>query len=211
MKITIAPHIGLLLFLLTSFPAVASNWQLVADDEKMRVEIDVATLARNGSNGNTVKAWERETYRQPGQAKPGDFYFKSAKSLAQHHCTERTTRYLFRAFFAADGSEIKVINSDTDLDKVDFLVPDSLEERKLIFACTRKPGAKKTAKPAPAKAEPPIASTEQTPVKPTEKNIKPSPTAKIPANGKPEKATGIKPAAAAQPSAAPPVKTPMGK
>lgn len=206
MKISVAPHIGLLLFLLTSFPAVASNWQRVADDEKMRAEIDVATLARNG---NIVKAWERETYHQLGQAKPGDFYFKSAKSLAQHHCSERTTSYLFRAFFAADGSEIKTIDSSTDLDKMDFLPPDSLEERKLIFACAR--SAKKTAKPVPTKAEPPASATEPAPAKPAEKNLKPSATAKVSANSKPEKAPEAKPQAAAQPVTAPPGKTSAGK
>ena len=229
MKTTGASHIRLLLILFwfAGFPAAAVNWKMVSDDEKIRVEIDVASLARDG---NIVKAWERETYRKPEQAKPGDFFFMSAKSLAQHHCTERTTTYLFRGFYAADGGEIKSITPGADLGKVDFLVPGSPEERKLIFACTY--SAKISAKPlpAPASAEktaepPPLAAKkeEQAPAKPVEKapqkDVPPAKSAdndnKSPVERKPEKKLESKPEAkpitTTQPPSTPPGKTPAGK
>lgn len=208
MKISAAPHIGLLLFLswFAGFPASAANWKRVADDEKIRVEVDVATLTRDG---NTAKARERETHRKPEQAKPGDFYFKSAKTLAQHHCVERTTTYLFRGFYAEDGSEIKTITSGPDLGKVDFLVPDSLEERKLLFACTYSAGkpAKSLPLPAPAEAGPPAPFAE--PAKPAEKTLQkdaqPAKSAgkddKSPVESKLEKVAETRPAAIGKTSA----------
>lgn len=224
MKTTIAPHIGSLLFLFwfAGFPAAAGNWKRVTDDEKIRVEVDIATLTRDG---NTVKAWERETHRQPEQAKPGDFYFKSTKTLAQHHCVERTTTYLFRGFFAADGSEIKAMTAD--LGKVDFLIPDSLEERKLTFACTHgagKPG-KPLAQPAPVEAGATAPLVKPVPAKPAEaakpaektprKDAPPAKSAgkddKSPVERTPEKAAEAKPVAAMQTSPAPPGKTSAGK
>lgn len=222
MKSSIAPRIGLLLSLslFAALPAVAGNWKRVADDENTRIEIDVASLARNG---NIVKAWERETHRKPEQAKPGDFFYSSAKTLAQHHCTERTTTYLFRGYFAADGSEIKTLAAGTDLGKVDFLVPDSPEERKLIFACTygvKKPD-KPSTPPAPTDkaAEPPATPTKQAPAKTAEKDTKkgapPAKTAekggKAPVERKPEKAAETKSAATKPPSSAAPGKTPAVK
>lgn len=185
MKFRLTPRTGSLLLLASfyGFPAVAGDWQLVADGEKMRVEIDVATLA---PNGKTVKAWEREIHSKPQQALPGDFYFKSAKSLALHNCAERTTSYLYRGYYAEDGSEIKAIDSEADLGKVNFLVPDSLEERKLIFACTYKRAAKKPGKSVAAKkaAALPTPPQEQAPAKPAEKDgQKGTPPAKIAGKG----------------------------
>lgn len=222
MKSSVAPHIGLLLSLslFAGLPAVAGNWKLVTENEKTRVEIDVASLARDG---NTVKAWERETHHKPEQAQPGDFFHSSAKTLAQHHCTDRTTTYLFRGFFAADGSEIKTITPGADLGKVDFLIPDSPEERKLIFACTY--GVKKPAKlstpPVPTNktAEPPATPAKQAPAKTAEKDTKkdasPAKSAekdgKAPVERKPERVPETKSVATKQPSSAAPGKTPEGK
>lgn len=222
MKTSAAPHIGWLLILswFTCFPAAAGNWKRVADDKKSRVEIDVATLARDG---NSVKAWERETYRQPEQAKPGDFFFTSVKTLAQHHCTERTTTYLFRGYFAADGSEIKTLTAGTDLGKMDFLVPDSMEERKLAFACSY--GAKKIPTPRPPPvpadnaAEPPASPTKPAAAKTAEitpkKDGSPAKSAgkdsKTPVERSQEKTVETKSTGIARPSPAPSSKTPAGK
>lgn len=218
-------RIGLFSFLtLFASASVAGNWKPVPGEEKTRVEIDVATLARDG---NTVKVWERETRPALGQARPGDFFFKSMKSLAQHHCTHRTTTYLFRGYYAEDGSEIKATNSAAELDKVDFLVPDSPEERKLMFACKYQTAAKQPAKPLapPAQedkaAEPPTAPAKSAPVKPAEKDAKkdtpPAKSAekdaisaakdKAPAERIPEKIEQPKPAAATPPTG----KTSAGK
>lgn len=220
MKISSTTHVGILLLLpwFASFSAAAGNWKRVADDKKVRVEIEVTTLARDGNN---VKAWERETYHKPEQAKPGDFFFSSVKTLAQHHCTGRTTTYLFRSYFAADGSEIKTIATEPDLGKVDFLVPDSLEERKLAFACAY--AARKTPQPVPVQAdnttESPDAAAKPAPAKTAGKApAKDEPAAKTagksdkaPDEPKPEKAPATKPAAITPPSAALSGKTPPGK
>lgn len=142
--VTPIPHTTLLLFLLSSLPAAAGNWRIVVDNEMVRAETDISTLTRNG---DIVKTWEKETYRKPEQAKPGDFYFKSAKSLVQHHCANRTSAYLFKAYYSEDGKEIKAITSSGDLDKVDHLPPDSLEERQLLFACNFKSSPARQANP----------------------------------------------------------------
>lgn len=216
-----APHIELLLFLslFAGFPVAAGNWKLVTDDNKTRVEIDITSL-RLEQNGNIAKAWERETHSKPEQAQPGDFFFTSTKTLAQHHCAERTTTYLYRAYFAADGSEIKAVAA-ADLGKVDFLIPDSLNERKLIFACTYKPAAKK---PAPLlippeqtdkAAEPPASTAKAAPGQPAEKDAqKAAPPAKTaakdgkpPVEGKPEMAKKPQPETTKPLSPAPAGKT----
>jgi len=206
--------------LFAALPAAAGNWKLVAKGENTLVEIDVASLARDG---NTVKAWERETHSKPEQAKPGDFFYSSVKTLAQHHCTERTTTYLFRGFFAADGSEIKTLAPGADLGKVDFLVPDSPEERKLIFACAygvKKPPQPSTPPvPTDKAAEPPATPAKPAPAKTAEKDAKkdapPAKSAekgeKTPVERKPEKTAETKPTATKLPASVAPGKTPVGK
>lgn len=214
-----AARIALLLF--AGFPA-AADWKPVADDKKTRVEIDVASLVRGD---DTVKAWERETHFKPEQARPGDFFYSSVKTLAQHHCVDRTTTYLYRAYFAVDGSEIKALTASTDLNKVDFLVPGSLEERKLIFACTYKPAAKKPAaapplsEPTEKAPKPPASVAKPTPDQPAEKippkNTPPAKSAakngKSPVEGKPEIMEKAQPKATVQPAKVSPEKTPPGK
>lgn len=212
------PRICPLLLLFACLPAFAGNWKLVADDKNTRVEIDVASLMRSD---DVVKAWERETHLKPEQAKPGDFFFTMAKTLAQHNCTERSTTYLYRAYFAADGSEIKTLTTSSDLGKVDFLVPDSLDERKLVFACTYKPAAKKPdtalTPPEPTETEPPASASKPTPNQPGDKSAQKKTTpAKSAAKGdkspvKSEMAEKTQPSAPTQPTPKPTEKTPAGK
>lgn len=181
------PTISLSVFILLVFaclPAAAENWQTVRADEESRIEIDAATLARNDNDGS-VRAWERETFAKPRQAIPGDFYFKSVKSLALHHCTKRTTTYLFRGYYEEDGREIKSITTATDLANIEFLIPGSPEEHKLAYACNRKTASAKPSKPP----EPPAAAKEEKPDIPPSPPAgakaappaKPAPTANVPA------------------------------
>lgn len=170
-----------ILLALTCFPVAAENWQIVRSNEEMRIEIDAATLVRNDSEGS-VRAWERATFVKPRQAIPGDFYFKSAKSLALHHCAKRTTTYLYRGYYEEGGREIKSITAAADLDNIEYLVPGSLEEHKLVFACTYKAGTIKRSKsPEPStnttEAKPSADTKTVTPTLPA----KPAPTAKAPA------------------------------
>jgi len=190
---TTSLFIALLLFLISSAPAVASNWRTVADTETVRTEIDITTLSRNG---DIVKAWEKETYRKPEQARLGDFYYKSTKSLAQHHCANRTTAYLFKGYYGEDGHEIKAITYPGDLERIDQMPPDSLEERKLLFACNYKSDITPRVKPPlpPPPADTPAPDKKQPPaVKPLEK-------ATLPAS--PNQAKTAKPTENPSPSAA---------
>jgi hypothetical protein len=189
-----ATRIGLFLLMLAGFPAAAGNWQIVVDNEKVRVETDVATLSRNG---DIVKAWEKETFRKSEQAIPGDFYFNSTRSLAQHHCANRTTTYLFKGYYAEDGSEIKAIASDNDPDKKDYLAPDSLEERKLLFACTFKPRVTIRSTPKASKSQaknPATGSADQAAAKPGGKEAKSA----TPVNNKATKPDDNKPSSTAK-------------
>lgn len=159
---------GFILLVLACFPAAAENWRPVRANEESRIEIDVATLIRNDSE-DSVRAWERETFTKPRQAIPGDFYFKSVKSLALHHCTKRTTTYLYRGYYEEDGREIKSIATAADLTKIEYLIPGSPEELKLAFACHHKTGSAKPRQPP----EPPAATKDDKPGTP------PSPPAAV--------------------------------
>ncbi len=141
------PLYAFILLAFACLPAAAENWQTVLANETMRIEIDAATLLRNDGDGS-VRAWERETFAKPRQAFPGDFFFKSTKSLALHHCARHATTYLYRGYYGDDGVEIKSFTSPADLGGIDYLIPGSLEERKLIFACTHKAGSAKRGKPS---------------------------------------------------------------
>jgi hypothetical protein len=170
-----------ILLALACFPAAAENWRVVRSDDEMRIEIDAATLVRNDSEGS-VRAWERATFAKPRQAIPGDFYFKSAKSLALHHCAKRTTTYLYRGYYEEDGREIKSITAATDLDNIEYLTPGSLEEHKLVFACTYKAGTIKRSKtPEPSTNTTEATSPADTKAMPPTPPAKPAATAKAPA------------------------------
>lgn len=178
---------GFILLIFACFPAAAENWRTVRANEESRIEIDAATLMRNDSE-DSVKAWERETFTKPRQAIPGDFYFKSVKSLALHHCTKRTSTYLYRGYYEEDGREIKSIATAADLAKIEYLIPGSPEELKLAFACHHKTGSPKPSQPT----EPPAAAKENKPGTPSSlpaaaktapptPSGKPAPTANTPA------------------------------
>lgn len=177
-----APHIASLLWLLAfSLPAAAGNWRTVVDTDVVRAEIDMTTLSRNG---DIVKIWEKETYRKPEQARLGDFYYKSAKSLAQHHCANRTTAYLFKAYYAEDGREIKAITNPGDLERIDYMPPDSLEEHKLAFACNFRaeaPPRVKSHLPPPLAETPPAEPARKPPaaVKSPEKTVSPASSGQV--------------------------------
>src|SRR3989338_4153197 len=79
----------------------AAKWSSVISNEKMRAEIDLASLLRQGG---IVTAWDREVYSELEQARPGDFYFKSAKSLMRYNCNARTADLLMKVYYAEDGS-----------------------------------------------------------------------------------------------------------
>ncbi len=126
------------------FPAGAGAavWSAVLSNEKMRAEIDLASFMRQG---DIVTAWDREVYFMPEQARPGDFYFKSSKSLVRYSCDARTSDLLMRVYYDEDGGEIKTITASY-YGRPNYVVPDTDNEKKFEYACKyRKPVEKKTA------------------------------------------------------------------
>lgn len=123
--------------------AGAATWSAVMASEKMRAEIDIASIMRQG---NIVTAWDREVYSQPEQAKPGDFYFKSSKSLVRYSCDLRTADLLMRVYYAEDGSEIKTITASY-YGRPSYVIPDTDGEQKFEYACKYRKSAEKKAAP----------------------------------------------------------------
>jgi hypothetical protein len=121
--------------------AGAVMWTAVISNEKMRADIDLASLLRQG---NIVTAWDRETYVFQEQARPGDFYFKSAKSLMRYNCDFRTADLLMRVYYADDGSEIKTITASY-YGRPNYVIPDTEAEQKFDYACRYKKTVEKKA------------------------------------------------------------------
>lgn len=118
----------------------AATWSSVISNDKMRAEIDLASFLRQG---NIVTAWDREVYSALEQARPGDFYFKSAKSLMRYNCTGRTADLLMKVYYAEDGSEITTVTASY-YGKPNYVIPDTEGELKFEHACQyKKPEEKK--------------------------------------------------------------------
>jgi hypothetical protein len=119
---------------------VAAMWSPVISNERMRAEIDVASLLRQG---HIVTAWDREVYSALEQARPGDFYFKSAKSLMRYNCNDRTADLLMKVYYAEDGREITTLTASY-YGKPNYVIPDTEGEQKFVHACQhKKPEEKK--------------------------------------------------------------------
>jgi len=136
----------------------AAKWSSVISNEKMRAEIDVASLLRQG---NIVTAWDREVYSALEQARPGDFYFKSAKSLMRYNCNARIADLLMKVYYAEDGSEITTLTASY-YGKPNYVIPDTEGEQKFDHVCQYKKSEeknlaavtrKKSEKPKEAKKE----------------------------------------------------------
>lgn len=118
----------------------AAMWSSVVSNEKLRAEIDLASFLRQGS---IVTAWDREVYSVLEQARPGDFYFKSAKSLMRYNCVARTADLLMKVYYAEDGSEITTITASY-YGKPNYVIPDTEGEQKFEHVCQyKKPEEKK--------------------------------------------------------------------
>lgn len=134
-------HVVLLVYLLFSAATQAADWATVIANVKMHSEADRASFNRQGA---LVTIWEREVYIQEEQAQPGDFFFKSSKSLIRYNCQARTADMLVKVFYDADGAEIKTVTAGY-YGRQNFVIPDSEGERKFEYACSyKKPPEKRT-------------------------------------------------------------------
>jgi hypothetical protein len=127
-------------FLTFSPGTEAAMWSSVISNEKMRAEIDLANFLRQES---IVTAWDRDVFSALEQARPGDFYFKSAKSMMCYNCSGRTADLLMKVYYAEDGGEITTITASY-YGKPNYVIPDTEGEQKSEHACQyKKPEEKK--------------------------------------------------------------------
>ncbi|MDD5329965.1 MAG: hypothetical protein PHX38_08175 [Sulfuricella sp.] len=121
--------------------AGAASWSAVISDASLHSEVDVASFVRQGK---AVTVWEREVHAGQVQAQPGDFYFKSAKTLMRYDCDRRTMEQLMKVYYDDDGNEIKTVNANY-YGRPDYIVPDTDGERMFEYVCNyKKPPLKKT-------------------------------------------------------------------
>lgn len=150
--------------------AGAALWSAVISNDRMRADIDLGSLLRQG---NIVTAWDRETYFSPEQARPGDFYFKTAKSLMRYACDSRTADLLMRVYYADDGSEIKTVTASY-YGRPNFVIPDTETEQKFDYACRYKKVAEKKPAPKSVKKKDKV-DKKEAPAVPKETEEKPKP------------------------------------
>lgn len=151
--------------LLPAFPAMAGNWHILQNNPQMLLEAGEPQLEENTGNGQdnikkkdkTLKVWSKSTYSRPEQARPGDFYYASAKSLLAINCTKHSYRLLQKIYYAADGQEIKSVHYGQD-ERNESIVPDSAEERVFDFSCGFKFEKVDNKSPKRAKLKPAVAA-----------------------------------------------------
>ncbi|MDP2963007.1 MAG: hypothetical protein Q8N54_09645 [Sulfurimicrobium sp.] len=152
--------------LLTSSSAVAGNWHTLQSNPQLLLEADEPQIEANEDNNQDktrkkekkLNVWGKITYSLPEQARPGDFFYSSSKSLFEINCTKRTHRLLRKIYYTADGQESKSVRYGEEV-KYTAIVPDSTEERIFDFACAFKPA--KADNKIPKRVQPKSAATEK--------------------------------------------------
>lgn len=179
--------------MMPALPAAAASWHTVSTGD-VKTEIDESSLNRVGKK---TTLWLKASYTGTQQARPGDFFFSSYKMQAQVDCAGKTFKPLMKVYYGEDGEEIKTVRH-TELDRPMPVIPETVEEKALQFACAAKaepakaekikkkqPSAKKKPKPKPAEAKPAKAKEKPAPapsrkvaekpaVKPQTKTTKPT-------------------------------------
>ncbi len=178
-------HAAVAAVLLLPLRVGAAAWSAVISEASMRSEVDVASFIRQGK---VVTAWEREVYTEQTQAQPGDFYFKSAKTLVRYNCDGRTMEQLMKVYYDQDGSEIKTVNANY-YGRPDFIVPDTDGERMFEYVCNYKKPVEKKAIVARKTVKSKVADTTPDPLAGKGKDAAPSKATKT-------AETGAKPAEA---------------
>lgn len=136
---------------------MAVNWHtlqstpqfLLQADEPEVEESENKVQDKDKKKQKKLKVWGKSTYSRPEQARPGDFFYSSAKSHLAINCTQRTHKLLQKIYYAADGQEIKYVHHGED-ERTEAIVPDSVEEQIADFSCAFKAAKsdRKTAKNA---------------------------------------------------------------
>ena len=172
--------IAVLLSLPLSTVAYAAKWSRIATKDKVRLEVDAASIVK--SEGGKLTLWHREVQPAPKMPDSGAFTFIRRTLLTEFNCEKRTTKPIRQIFTAPDGSELKAEtfdNADTQP-----LVPDSAMEVFFNYACRQaKESEAKTEAAKPAEAAPAPAATTEAPAAATAAPATETP-AKKPAKGK---------------------------
>lgn len=124
---------------------MAANWHTLQSTPQFLLQADEPEVEESENKAQDkekkkekkLKVWSKSTYSHPEQARPGDFFYTSAKSRMAINCTKRTHRLLQKIYYAADGQEIKFVHHGED-ERIEAIVPDSAEEQISDFACTFK-------------------------------------------------------------------------
>ncbi|MDP2784309.1 MAG: hypothetical protein Q8O38_06915 [Sulfurimicrobium sp.] len=133
-------------------------------DEPQAEAVDNNASDRGKKKDRKLRVWDKITYSRPQQAVPGDFYYASAKSLAEINCTAHTLKPLQRIYYDGDGHEIKSIHYGAS-ERNEVVVPDTPGESVFNFACAFK-ATKAIAKVTPRTKPQPRAETSQSTSRP---------------------------------------------
>lgn len=195
--------------------SLGASWQTLKADAGMTFEArepqaetaEAKTTDPEKKKDRRLKIWSRNTHAQSQQAKPGDFYYTSSKTLWEVNCTARSVKPMEQVYYADDGGESKHIRY-TNGEKSRSTVPDTPEELLLDFACnfkqakTAPPATAAAAKPAQPVAAPKPETTPAAKVAPKESAPKVTPKAAPTGKSPPAKPATAAPAS----KLAPPLK-----
>ena len=150
---------SLSLFLSTG--AYAAQWSRIATKDKVRLEVDSASVVK--SEDGKLKLWHREVQPAPKVPDSGAFTFIRRTLMTEFNCEKRTTTPLRQIHTAPDGSELKAETFDGA--EAQPVLPDSAMEIVFNYACrqAKNPEAK-TEAAKPAEAPPTPAATAEAPV-----------------------------------------------
>lgn len=140
----------LLALMLLPVSAQATKWVALDSRGGARVDVDSASIEREGDDKRRV--WHRETYAKPKILDSGAFSFGSLSALTEFQCGKRLASTLRRTYTTPDGSELKTESYDSK--DATPVAPDSITEAVFLYACKSK--AKKSSAPVvkPAAVEP---------------------------------------------------------
>lgn len=153
--------------LLPSSPATAVNWHnlqstpqllLQADDPELE-ESEAKPQDKAKKKDKKLRVWSKITHARPELARPGDFFYSSAKYRLAINCTQRTHKLLQKLYYNAEGQEIKFVHHGEE-ERTETIVPESHEEQISDFACSFKPAKPNSLTPKPVPRKPSSAAGE---------------------------------------------------
>jgi hypothetical protein len=123
------------LFLLAAFPAQAATWMLTAQADGSQYYVETESIRRIG---NTVECWVKVNYEKEQSLRYGYSSYRSMITLFRYDCFNRTDKLLQSTCYSEiDGAGDTVYNFSNDNDKPSRIIPGSVGEAIMKFACQR--------------------------------------------------------------------------